>query len=321
MAYRQVPVAKVSGWFGGDLEAAGLWVLLVSDARCGPCGCYQVSPAELWGELCIPKDRCLDILARMTRHVVYRDRWVALRDFQLFQGKGPKWDEGIRKDAAAREPPPDLVAYAGGSPIDTLSIPYRRGFLQEQEHEQEQEQDRNTVSVPSGPHPPDEPGGPPPAAPDGEAQAQPKPKPPNVQAQAVFDLYRRICVPAGLGDHRDLTDGIRKAITARWRGRRTDTILETRHRSDTLGWWEALFRLVAGSRFLRGENDRGWRADLLWICGPKNLEKILAGAYHRETLGPGERTLRNVARAFGEPDPFAAADHDVLAYLDVEVLS
>jgi hypothetical protein len=138
--YRQFPISKVSGWFGGDIEAAGLWVLLMTDARCGPCGCYQVSPAEVWGELCIDRQLCLDIIARMPKHVMYRDRWVGLAQFQTYQGKGPKWTTAIRKDAETKEPPKDLLSFASGAPIDTLSIPYRMGIPQEQEQEQHQEQ-------------------------------------------------------------------------------------------------------------------------------------------------------------------------------------
>jgi len=42
-------------------------------------------------------------------------------------------------------------------------------------------------------------------------------------------------------------------------------------------WWKALFRKAGGINFLRGENNRGWRADLEFVV--KSWEKILEGKY------------------------------------------
>lgn len=41
---------------------------------------------------------------------------------------------------------------------------------------------------------------------------------------------------------------------------------------------EVIDRAVA-SDFLNGRNDRSWRADLGWLLGPKNFEKVLEGRY------------------------------------------
>lgn len=35
------------------------------------------------------------------------------------------------------------------------------------------------------------------------------------------------------------------------------------------------------SPFLRGENDRGWRADFDWFLEPKNFTKLIEGTYDR----------------------------------------
>ncbi|RVE84781.1 hypothetical protein CN238_24330 [Sinorhizobium meliloti] len=36
---------------------------------------------------------------------------------------------------------------------------------------------------------------------------------------------------------------------------------------------------IGRSRFCRGENDRGWRADLDFLCQPKSFVSILEGKY------------------------------------------
>jgi hypothetical protein len=45
-------------------------------------------------------------------------------------------------------------------------------------------------------------------------------------------------------------------------------------------WREMLSKLEA-SPFLRGENDRAWRADIDWLLHPANFEKVLSGKYDR----------------------------------------
>jgi len=43
--------------------------------------------------------------------------------------------------------------------------------------------------------------------------------------------------------------------------------------------WQELLSIVAGSPFLNGDNDRGWRATFSWVLKPANLEKIMDGFY------------------------------------------
>tara|TARA_Y100000034_G_scaffold12549_1_gene13184 strand:+ start:233 stop:970 length:738 start_codon:yes stop_codon:yes gene_type:complete len=149
--YRKAPMGKVSRWFGADLEAAGLWIFLLTDPRCGPCGCFQVSLAEMWGEYGITQKKCLGILGRMTGHVTYRDRWVSLRRFPEHQGNGAKWETGVQNDIKDKEPPEDLLRFAAGYPIDTVSIPYAYPIPQEQEQEQEQHQKQEQEQAPPSP--------------------------------------------------------------------------------------------------------------------------------------------------------------------------
>jgi hypothetical protein len=44
-------------------------------------------------------------------------------------------------------------------------------------------------------------------------------------------------------------------------------------------WWKALFVKAGGISFLRGENDRGWRADLEFVV--RRWEEVLEGKYDR----------------------------------------
>jgi hypothetical protein len=52
--------------------------------------------------------------------------------------------------------------------------------------------------------------------------------------------------------------------------------------------WKAYFGEVRDRPFLLGRNRRGWKADLLWILGPRNRAKIEAGAY-RDAKGVAPR--------------------------------
>lgn len=45
--------------------------------------------------------------------------------------------------------------------------------------------------------------------------------------------------------------------------------------------WRAYCRRIAAAPHLRGENDRGWRADLDWVLQPSHLAHIMEGRYDR----------------------------------------
>jgi hypothetical protein len=46
--------------------------------------------------------------------------------------------------------------------------------------------------------------------------------------------------------------------------------------------WIAVFAKVEQSPFLRGDNDRGWKADFDFVLNEKNFVKILEGKYDRQ---------------------------------------
>ena len=49
----------------------------------------------------------------------------------------------------------------------------------------------------------------------------------------------------------------------------------------TVGDFEKVFRTVQSTPFLRGENERGWRAAFDWIIKPANFLKVLENNYGR----------------------------------------
>jgi hypothetical protein len=60
-----------------------------------------------------------------------------------------------------------------------------------------------------------------------------------------------------------------------------------------LQWWEEYFRFVAESRFLTGQKT-DWSANLFWLTGPENMEKVLNNSYHRDQKGMSRYTAQNL---------------------------
>lgn len=107
----------------------------------------------------------------------------------------------------------------------------------------------------------------------------------------AFNAYLAMAKRAGLPEPRTMTPQMRKSIGARLRESNLDC------------WMEAMDN-VEGSKFLQGQNDRGWCADLTWIIKPANYEKILAGNYiNRDT---------STEYSYGQPP----RKHAILAALD-----
>lgn len=53
----------------------------------------------------------------------------------------------------------------------------------------------------------------------------------------------------------------------------------------TLDAWREYCQRIRGSPFLTGDNDRGWRADIDFILGEENMNKILEGKYDARPVG------------------------------------
>jgi hypothetical protein len=95
------------------------------------------------------------------------------------------------------------------------------------------------------------------------------------------DLARRLTLPTA----KDLTPARRKAINARLATAGLD------------GWREAL-AAVEASPHCRGENDRGWRADLDFVASAAKFQKLREGSY-----GPPPAASGAPAKAATFDDP------------------
>lgn len=52
-----------------------------------------------------------------------------------------------------------------------------------------------------------------------------------------------------------------------------------------LDWWAKYFARIEASAFLKGKNDRKWKATLDWILNAANMDKILEGKYDEKEGG------------------------------------
>lgn len=89
-----------------------------------------------------------------------------------------------------------------------------------------------------------------------------------VDYQRILDLYHEICV--SFPKVRTLSDSRKRAIKARLEKYGLEELKEA-------------FSLCEASDFLKGKNDRGWKADLDWIMNDTNLGKILDGKYNNRS--------------------------------------
>jgi hypothetical protein len=93
-----------------------------------------------------------------------------------------------------------------------------------------------------------------------------KPKPPPDETRIAFDEWNALAGRHGLPIARKLDEARRRAI----RLRLADGGLDA--------WREAL-AAVEASEHCRGENDRGWRADLDFVCTASKFRRLIEGAY------------------------------------------
>jgi hypothetical protein len=57
--------------------------------------------------------------------------------------------------------------------------------------------------------------------------------------------------------------------------------IQTRIRNCTIDEFTEAIAAIERSSFLRGENERGWKADFDWALEPKNFTKLIEGTYDR----------------------------------------
>lgn len=112
---------------------------------------------------------------------------------------------------------------------------------------------------------------------------------PNCPQARLIGMYQRMfpaaqqVVMVGPGNQ------LSKALKARWRslavGAET-AFTGYRSTEEGLKKWEAIFNLVGRSRFLMGmvparTGEAPFELSLVWLLGPKNMEKVLNGFYNR----------------------------------------
>lgn len=92
-----------------------------------------------------------------------------------------------------------------------------------------------------------------------------RPTPQSVPYQQVQKLYNSICLH--LPRCQTLSDSRRRAVRARFQsGKRLED-------------FQLLFEKAEASRFLRGDNPRGWQADFDWLIGDTHMVRVLEGIY------------------------------------------
>ena len=88
---------------------------------------------------------------------------------------------------------------------------------------------------------------------------------PPVPYEKIRELFNSTCLSlskvVGINGER------KTSVAARWK------------EHPDLDWWAAYFRKVEASAFLKGNNDRKWKAKFDWLINAANMNKVLEGNY------------------------------------------
>lgn len=114
-----------------------------------------------------------------------------------------------------------------------------------------------------------------------------------VPYEKIKNLYNSICV--SFAKIKSIDGERRKAVGARW------------NKYKSLDIFEEAFAICEQSNFLRGENNRNWKADFDWMMKPTNFSKILEHKYDnradnapKSSGGEGWDYIFSVARGDSE---------------------
>lgn len=109
-----------------------------------------------------------------------------------------------------------------------------------------------------------------------------------VPYKKIQDLFRELCpsYPA----IRAINGQRKKAVAARW------------NECKDIKVFEELFKKAEASSFLKGRNDRNWRADFDWMMKPTNFAKILENRYEDKGGGGVNGTNSRYSEQEGQPD-------------------
>lgn len=96
----------------------------------------------------------------------------------------------------------------------------------------------------------------------------------------LFSLWNEVAAGTALPSVREFSSTRQKKCSARLKER-------------PLGEWSAIFRRIADTPFLCGQNDRSWKADFDWIIGNDgNAAKVIEGKYDRAAGGTNRSSDR-----------------------------
>ncbi len=119
----------------------------------------------------------------------------------------------------------------------------------------------------------------PPADPSANGGRKPKPKPPEVTMDMLNDLaaaWNDMARQHGLLQVSEVTPRREAMIRAR---------INERWKDNPPQKWAAYLAAIAASPFLRGENQRGWRANFDWAIRPDSPVRVAEGRYSLDGLG------------------------------------
>jgi len=128
-----------------------------------------------------------------------------------------------------------------------------------------------------------------------EKKAASKPPCPRLE---LLSLFNTICAKSGLPTAKEV-DGQRAVHMGSLWAKHPD-----------VEWWKSFFERVASSRFLTGDNDRAWRADLTWILKPANATKIIEGNYDGRGGGGGKQRSDALGILWANKHRFFQADRE-----------
>lgn len=106
---------------------------------------------------------------------------------------------------------------------------------------------------------------------DGEPKPKKNRKADETPYQEILDAYQRICGGVFLGAE-VLTDKRRRNIKRAYDMKVRDSYP---FRDRGIEFWEKYFNRCTTNKHWRGENDRGWKADLEFVTREDNVLKVL----------------------------------------------
>ena len=114
-------------------------------------------------------------------------------------------------------------------------------------------------------------------------------KPDRTPYQKILDIYSEVCV--SFGKVRALSDERRKHIGARYKQYGNDIDI-----------FKELFIKAESSDFLKGDNNKKWKADFDWMMNETNMAKILEGKYVNKMPPQNPDIDENRVTLFTRPD-------------------